>query len=402
MSIDSPRPEQGSRDRLRAASLDLARGAGSLRLPELLLFAALVCEGSFGLPLPLNQVVLIAIILLGAMRRQPIDPARFRLLVPVLALALFYIGVVSMFADPSEFASDWHRRLLRLSLTAIVVLVIGAGRLDLRSSIAGLCTGLVGNAVAFYVGLAPDYYGGVLSGFFEDKNVAGLAYAVFGVLLVGMAQRRRSRIILILGFGMLVWLTASRTSISAYLAGLAWILIAPRLRVLGRWVLGAVIYLGVNLASEDFSRIGTFSDREGSDLLRSRIDAASEIKVGDAGLLGDGLGEAYVVFDDEPGKTWFFHNSYWSALVEGGWPWLLLILGITVVVGLRPFTQVLDSREIALQAATVALLICAWRLGEVLFTLQWGVVMGMAILVRAQHTEHAEPCRHPGPRDVAP
>ncbi|MGO2584705.1 MAG: hypothetical protein ACTH9F_05140, partial [Brachybacterium tyrofermentans] len=93
------------------------------------------------------------------------------------------------------------------------------------------------------------------------------------------------------------------------------------------------------------------------------------------------------VFPDDPMKVWFFHNSYWSALVEGGWPWLLLILGITVVFALRPFTRDLNRQELAVQATTVALLICAWRLGEVLFTIQWAVVIAFAIYLRASRAE---------------
>ncbi len=78
------------------------------------------------------------------------------------------------------------------------------------------------------------------------------------------------------------------------------------------------------------------------------------------------------MFEDDPAKIWYFHNSFSTALVEGGWPWLLLLLGITIVVALRPFGHDLDKREVIVQAAAVAMLICAWKLGEVLFTLQWG------------------------------
>ena len=213
--------------------------------------------------------------------------------------------------------------------------------------------------------------------------MAGMAYAVFGVLILAVVDRRWLKIVLIGVFGVLVWQTGSRTSISAFGGGILWIALAPRLPVVGRWLLGLLTYIGVDLLAEDFSQVGIFSDRDGSDVLRGRIDAASEIKVDEAGFFGSGLGEAYIVFPDDPTKVWFFHNSYWSALVEGGWPWLLVVLGITVVFALRPFTRDLNHQEIAVQAATVALLVCAWRLGEVLFTLQWAVVVAFAIYLRA-------------------
>ena len=41
--------------------------------------------------------------------------------------------------------------------------------------------------------------------------------------------------------------------------------------------------------------------------------------------------QAYVYLAHTGSKTWFFHNSYWSALVEGGWPWMILVVAITSV-----------------------------------------------------------------------
>src|SRR5699024_8006379 len=107
----------------------------------------------------------------------------------------------------------------------------------------GLATGMILNAIAFYLGLAPDNYGGVLSGFFMDKNVAGMAYAIVGVLVLAVVDRRWVKVALVLVFAAMVWLTGSRTSIAAMVAGVGWILIAPRLPVIGRWIFGLLIYL---------------------------------------------------------------------------------------------------------------------------------------------------------------
>lgn len=366
--------------RLRSETAGVLSSVGKLRIPELVLFFGLIFEGSmFGLPIPLNQVVIVGIVLLAITRRPQVELGRLQMLVPLLVIGLFYLAMLSMFTEATEFAFDWERRLLRLGLTAVFLLVLASGRIDLRSGLAGLATGMILNAIAFYLGLAPDNYGGVLSGFFMDKNVAGMAYAIVGVLVLAVVDRRWVKVALVLVFAAMVWLTGSRTSIAAMVAGVGWILIAPRLPVIGRWIFGLLIYLGVDLVSEDYSQIGVFSNRVGSDLLRSRIDAASEVKVDVAGFFGMGLGEAYVSFPDDPGSRWLFHNSYWSALVEGGWPWLLLVLGITVVFALRPFETRLTKPELAVQATAVTVLICAWRLGEVFFILQWALVVGAAI-----------------------
>lgn len=370
--------------RLRTEGRDVISAIGRWRIPEFILFAGLVVEsGLFGLSFPFNQIVMMAIIALALLRRPQADLGRLQLIVPILAIALLYIGIISMFTDPTDFASDWKRRLIRLILTSVLILMLAAGRIDFRSAIAGLGAGLLANAVAFYAGLAPDFYGGFLSGFLVDKNVAGMSYAVFGVLMLAVIEKRWVAVLFLVIFAVLVWDTGSRTSISALFAGVIWVVLAPYLPVVGRWALGLAVFFGVEFLAEDYSQIGIFSDRDGSDVLRARIDAASEIKVDAAGFFGSGLGEAYVVFPDDPTKVWFFHNSFWSALVEGGWPWLVLVLGITTVFGLRPFTRDLNRQEIAAQAATVALLICAWRLGEVLFTLQWAVVIAFAIYLRA-------------------
>ncbi|MCT1908961.1 MULTISPECIES: ABC transporter permease [Brachybacterium] len=388
-TIDRTATTIGSR--LRTETSGALSAIGKLRIPEFVLFFGLIFEGSmFGLPIPLNQVVMVGIILLAITRRPQVELGRLQLLVPLLVIGLFYIGMISMFADPTEFAFDWKRRLIRLALTAVLLMVLASGRIDFRSGLAGLGVGMIFNAFAFYAGFAPDNYGGYLSGFFEDKNVAGMAYAVFGVLMLAVVERRWARVLLVLLIGVLVWETGSRTSIAALAAGVGWIVLAPKLSVLGRWLLGIAIVIGVSQVAEDYSQIGVFSDREGSDLLRSRIDGASEVKVHDAGFFGSGLGEAYVVFDDDPGKVWLFHDSYWTALVEGGWPWLLIVLGVTVVFALRPFARELSRQEIVAQAATVTTLICAWRLGEVLFTLQWALVIAIALYAHARARDRSE------------
>ena len=232
------------------------------------------------------------------------------------------------------------------------------------------------NIPLFFAGLVPDTYGGYLTGWAVDKNYAGLVYCLIGLLMLAYAQRPWVRFIVFAAFAGALWLTGSRTSLAAYAAAIIWVVLASRIGIVGRWFLGIAIYFGVMITAEDYSQIGQFSDREGSDLLRARIDEASQLKVDDAGFFGMGLGEAVVPME---GRAWFFHNSYWTALVEGGWPWLAILLVVMLVVSLRPFSSVFSREQLIGQALGIAILICAWRLGEVFVTLPWMLALAYAL-----------------------
>lgn len=371
----------GSSAWVQEGAADTLRKIGTIRIPEFILFFLLVFEGSYGLPIPVDiaQVSAVLISLLVLFRRPLYDLGRLQRLVPLFAVALLYLGLVSMFATPTPDAFDWKRRLFRMTLVLVMVFCIASGRLDLRSGLLGLFSGTVFNFVTFYAGIAPDNYGGVLSGWFYDKNVAGLGHAVYGFLSIFAFEKRHWRMLAGLFALGATYLTGSRTSIAALGAAILWYLLAPRLPVIGRWVLGLVVWWGFDFLQEDYSQVGAFSDRAGSDLLRSRIDAASEIRVHESPFTGQGLGEAYVKVQD---GQWFFHNSYWSAIVEGGYPWLYFLITFTVMVGMQPFRSRLTPWEFGAQAATVILLLCSWRLGEVFMTAEWGLVIAFALQAR--------------------
>lgn len=373
---------------LKTQAQDATRTASQIRIPEFVLFAMMIFEdGYLGIPVPFNQLAIILMLVLALFRRPPVRlGGAVQVFIPIMVLAVLAVGMVSLFADPTDAVASWERRLLRMAVTMAFIFVVASGRIELRSGLAGIGTGLLVNAVLFYAGLAPDRYGGVLSGFLIDKNVAGMGYTIYGLCAIFVSDKKWVRLLLYAVFGVCVVLTGSRTSISAYLAAGIWIVLAPRLPLLGRWLLGGAIAWGIFTAAEDFSQIGQFSEREGSDILRARIDAASQIKVQEAGFFGEGLGQAYVWI---AGRTWFFHNSYWTALVEGGWPWLIMVVGLTVIVGLRPFTRALTAWEIGAQAVSIALLICAWRLGEVFFTPEWGFAMAYCMRAYAVGTNEA-------------
>ena len=372
---------------------ELARWIGSLRLAEFVLFALMLADLSYLVSFPggrASELFLGLLVVLALLRRPERSLGRLQRLVPVVGVALVYLAMVSLAVPPEDGSADWRLRLVRLGAVAALVFVLASGRIDLRSGIAGMALVCLVNVPVFYAGLAPDSYGGYLTGLIGDKNFAGYTYAVVGVLTMALVRRAPLRLLVFLVFAPPLWLTGSRTALAGYALAAVWILLGPRLQLLGKLALGALSYLVVEVTTEDYSRIGRFSDREGSDLLRARIDAASEIKVEETGPFGRGLGSAFV---EIPPDLWFFHNSYWTALVEGGWPWLLVVLTLTLVALLHPLRRRTAPALPLSLGLGVVILVTAGRMGEVFFTLPWAIAVGygLACLVRARDgVEHPE------------
>ncbi|NHA67525.1 O-antigen ligase family protein [Phycicoccus flavus] len=360
--------------RSRADLLGVLRdpGAEPTRLVDLLL-GALVLLAWIPPRMPsgvsVGLIAGAALVVLGLSRRPAFTlsgpQSRLGWLVPAMSLVLVYAVAVSI-ASPDTSLNGWPRRLSRLLLVLLLFVVLAQGRIHYPSLVRGMGLGLVANAVLFEVGLAPRPYGDYLSGFLLDKNVAGLVCAVVGLLLAGLA-RTPPRAALVLGVTVvLLWLTGSRTSLAALGCGIAWLWLRPRLGVLGRIVLVAALAFVVEFVEANYARIGVFAGRFGSDQLRERIDDASYEKVRETPWTGSGLGEAYVRVD---GDTFFFHNSYWAAFVEGGWVLVVAYAAVTLLVGVGLLRAGRTTRPwAAAEAANLAVLVCALRLGEVFGT----------------------------------
>lgn len=359
--------------------------SSQIRMPEFIMaFLLLFGEPVPGVGLPFNQVVIIVLAVYGLTRKQTFDVSYFSGLRAVMFIAMGYLAIVSMYGVHSEDASDWTRRLLRLVAATVLIWVIAAGRLHIRSIILGYSLAIIFNAVAYFAGFAPvtGYYG-FLTGWLNDKNFSGLVYCLFGLLILSFARNKIEVIGAIVVFSGLLWATGSRTSMAAYAAGLIWVLVAHRMKSAGRIALGVVLYWLIDILTSDYAQSGAFADRTGTDALRSLIDQASEIKVQASGFFGQGLGEAYVYLAHTGSKTWFFHNSYWSALVEGGWPWMILVVTITLLFIVNIFSgkKTLPPKFYVVQGAGVAIMICASRLGEVFYTWPWAIACGLALRV---------------------
>lgn len=362
---------------------------GRLRLLDLILGVLLIVEMEMpGLGVPINAVVLLAIMVLALSRRPDRYIPALEWLIPIMVLALAYLALVSVIVDQHDYALDWKRRLIRMALTVAALCLMPTGRIHLRSLILGMWGGLAANIPLWLAGLNADQYAGYLTGLLVDKNVAGLAYAVAVFAVLAVVKGRGPRVVLCSVLLAGLWLSGSRTSLAACAAGLLWALLAPHLHTILRWALGGVIYIAIQLVSEDFSRIGRFSDRVGSDLLRYRIDNASLQAVHEAGFWGKGLGEAVALIN---GNGWFFHNSYWTALVEGGWPWLTVLLLVTGVFVMRPFASGHPTRQEAIiQAGAVVLFVCSSRLGEVFMTVYWMIIIALALAQWSVPREEAD------------
>ena len=341
-----------------------------------------------------GQLALVAALALAATRRPQRDLTRSGVawLGWALVLLLGYL-VLTTLTTPDTSISGWPRRALRLAMVGMLLLVLISGRLHYPALVRGAALGAAVNYVLFTAGLAPAPYGAYLSGFYLDKNQAGLAYVVVGLLFLGLQRTRRSQVLVVLATTWTVWETGSRTSLAALACALAWLVLRPRLGLPGRLVLAGVLATGVQVLESRFAQVGAFASRFGSDVLRERIDAASRLVLDAAPVQGSGLGEAYVVIDD---REFFFHNSYWTALVEGGWVLAAAYVALTAVLGIGLLRrEPAPTAWRAGEAANVAVLVCALRLGEVFGTTAAVLALAAGVLGTLAVRPHGD--RPPGP-----
>lgn len=365
----------------REVVADGVKEVGRIRIPEFLLFFSMFFYAFFSVNSTLAGNALVLATSAYALTRVPkLELGRYRSLIALIFPALIYIAAVSLMQEGTEYGYDWKNRFIRIASVLFFIFLVPVGRIDLRSGVLGFLAAALINIPLFYAGLAQDTYGGALTGIFGDKNVAGLAYALAIVLSLIFIENSVLRYGAALIFLASLWQTGSRTSMGALAGAALWYILAPRLNnVLGKIAIGAVIYWGIGFLTEEYSQTGVFADRAGSDALRERIDAASQVKLQGAGLWGMGLGEAVVPINDH---VWSFHNSYWSARVEGGWPWLLFILLLTSIV-MIPFWKTGENKtQILSEGLGIIILVTATRLGEVFLTNYWAIAFATCLYLR--------------------
>lgn len=354
---------------------DLADSTGKIVIVDFLLGMTMIIftYSVAGLPLATLAGTLLAGI--GFLRRPKNDVPKIALFVFLVIFGLLWVTFDSAVLGIST-NGEILRRIIRILGVFFVAVFIADGRIDFKSLIFGITLSSLINVPAYYLGIAPDYYPGFLTGWLADKNVSGLYYATLGLLLLAVLSKRWHKILTVIIFTGILWLTGSRTSIAGFGLALVWIFTARRLNIVFKALLAIFMVRLVDFLETNFAQAGAFADRTGTDLLRSRIDHASQLKIDAAPWHGLGLGQAFVEVED---RTFFFHNSFWTLIIEGGWIYLLLIVGATIYAAFL-MKQTRSTRSMYAEGATVLLMICGWRLGEVFLTMPWGLVMGLALL----------------------
>lgn len=369
---------------------DSLTAVGSTRISDALLMSLFVVRTDLlGVGFTINDLAGLALVVLAMFRRPVRSLQGVRWYLWICAVILSYLALVALLTGLT--AAD-ITRFGRITIMMLLAAFIASGRIDIVSGLKGFTVGLLANIPLFYAGLAPDEYGGLLTGFLGDKNVAGLTYAVMTVLLLVLANRTSVRIFIVAAGAGAVVLTDSRTSIAALAAAMIWLVISRYLGAFFRVILAGLLYWAFVFVETNFSQVGDYAKRSGSDELRERIDAASLEKTIEAPWYGHGLGQATA---EVAGDTWFFHNAYWGLITEGGYPLLVLFLALIAFAGFQFFAKgpaSLDARII--EAATVVILLCAFRLGEVFITQPTFIMIGLGLSIAARRHEAWKLERH--------
>ncbi|MBF4457388.1 O-antigen ligase family protein [Pseudoclavibacter sp. VKM Ac-2867] len=353
---------------------------GSTRIIDAVLMMFFVVRiATPGIGLPVNDIAGLLLVAVAAFRRPTRQLSGTTWFAAISILLVTFLAIVAIATGPTQADIT---RLGRILIMLFLAGFIASGRIDIVSGLKGFSVGLLANIPLFYAGLAPDTYGGLLTGFLNDKNVAGFTYAILTVLLFLIYRRLWTRIVLTgLGLGAVV-LTDSRTSMAALAAALIWLVCARFLGPFFRIILAGVLLGGFFYAEDNLSQVGAYAARSGSDELRERIDAASLEKTLAAPWYGHGLGEATT---ELAGDVWFYHNSYWGLITEGGYAFLLAILALLAFAGFQFLGKGRQTPEARIvEAATIVILLCSFRLGEVFITLPTFIAIGIGLGIYSQ------------------
>lgn len=341
-----------------------------------------------GVPAGVPLIGLLLVI--AAFRRPTLQVSVLPKLAPFYAALFVYLAVVSDFNG-----TDYHQRLLRIVMLFLLTWVVAQGRFDVFSATLGLSVATVLiNTPAYYLGLTSDNYPPFLTGWFGDKNVAGLWCAMALVIGLRFLHSAKTQLLWILLAGGALFLTGSRTSIAAGFAALLWVALRPRVSVGVRLILVFVTIQAFEFVEINLARIGVFADRVGTDWYRSLIERAMVAKIDSAPWYGLGLTEATVQISPE--RVEWFHNSYLALRVEGGVVLLAFISFVYVIVALGLLNRRINvpRNQVLHEAAVVVILVCAWKLGEVFFTSASALALGWAL-----GATYGEPVRRVGSGD---
>lgn len=368
----------------------VAEGTGKIVIIDFILGILMVFVTIPVFGMPFAALVILLAVVYKSTKKAKYELAQSNVYIGVFILGALFIMISSVMGNDIDFINALQR-IVRMISVVFLALFIAERRIDLKSLILGLSSMMLVNAVLFFAGVAPANYGQYLTGWLSDKNVAGLYHAIVPIIMFALYTKTWQRL-LIIGIGFpLLFATGSRTSLGAFGIALLWYFFAQKLNLFFKLFLAGFVGWFFEWLQNNFADSAVFGDRTGTDWFREQIDKASWAKVQETPWYGQGLGQAYA---SVPGhNNQYFHNSFWTLFVEGGWPWTILVLAITLAVALF-WKQPRPQRLVVGEAAIIVIAICSWRLGEVFLTAPWGLAMGVALSLLAVPINSAQQFRY--------
>lgn len=135
------------------------------------LFCLFLLDRRFVAGVPIGSVLAVALVGIGMLRQPKYRASNLQLLPVAFVVLLAYLVIVSMLSGV-----DWQDRALKLVALALLLWVLVLGQIDVPSAIAGLIFAAIINVPAHYLGIVSSTE--FLTGFWGEKNVAGMWYAV--------------------------------------------------------------------------------------------------------------------------------------------------------------------------------------------------------------------------------
>lgn len=355
-----------------AARRDETRWDRELRVSDFCVFA-LLPWGLLNVNLvPVNEIAVIALLALAALR-----PPRADWRVPVWFWALLLVPLAMM--TLSAYLNDlgeWRRLMHMVGWTGLVWMLV-SGRVSGRSAGLGLASGLVLAEIVSIAMLGSSAYPGRLTGLLGDPNAASLIVICYGCLAMASVRSRAVRRTIYLLTVVCALLAFSRTGLFALLMVSWWMLIGRRLGRVGLVVQGVAGVLLLRRLPDDLVLFGPFQSRVGSDRLRTNIGLAEQDLIANAPWYGNGPGTSSVVVNE---LQYFFHNSYLAARNEGGF---VLVVGVCALIAVAFLMLMGSAPKIPstawLQCSLIAVAAMAATLGEVLLELTTAVAIGCAM-----------------------
>lgn len=195
-------------------------------------------------------LLLGAFMVLVALTRQATVQVRYGHLLVLLSVVL----VAFLVLESRYNLMPWRQRTAKIVILLAVAAVFAQGRINIRSFIIGGTVGAVLNVGAYYGGLTSDNYPPYLTGFYDDKNVAGMYYAIWGVLALSVLPKRWRRWWIAASF-LFVFLTGSRTALFGLALAVAWYLLRNRVDLLGRLIPAAAGWAALIIAVDRFAEL---------------------------------------------------------------------------------------------------------------------------------------------------